>query len=72
MFGKWREDWASATGTATATASKTVVRKVKGQVPDLKDVQVVPAQGQQQPILTAPTPVAVKKRGAFWGKPLPE
>jgi DNA-directed RNA polymerase subunit L len=69
MFGKWREDWASATGTVVAAP---VVRKVKGQVPDLKDVQVVPAQGQQQPILTAPTPVPVKKRGAFWGKPLPE
>jgi hypothetical protein len=66
MFGKWKEDWATATGTTA------VVRKVKGQVkvPDLKSVQVVPVQ--QEPILTAPTPVPVKKRGAFWGKPLPE
>ena len=65
MFGKWKEDWAIATGTTT------VVRKVKGQVkvPDLKGVQVVPVQ---EPILTAPTPAPVKKRGAFWGKPLPE
>jgi DNA-directed RNA polymerase subunit L len=68
MFGKWKEDWATATGTGVAAP---VVRKVKGQVkvPDLKDVQVAPAQ---EPILTAPTPAPVKKRGAFWGKPLPE
>ena len=69
MFGKWKEDWATATSTGTVAA--TVVRKVKGQVkvPDLKGVQVVPVQ---EPILTAPTPAPVKKRGAFWGKPLPE
>ena len=69
MFGKWKEDWANATSTGTVAAP--VVRKVKGQVkvPDLKSVQVVPVQ---EPILTAPTPAPVKKRGAFWGKPLPE
>jgi hypothetical protein len=69
MFGKWREDWTTSTGTVVAAP---VVRKVKGQVkvPDLKDVQVTPVQ--QEPILTAPIPGPVKKRGAFWGKPLPE
>jgi hypothetical protein len=56
------------------TGTTTVVRKVKGpvKVPDLKDVQVAPAPVQQEPILTAPTPAPAKKRGAFWGKPLPE
>jgi hypothetical protein len=69
MFGKWREDWASATSTGTVVAAP-VVRKVKGQVPDIKGVQVTSVQ--QEPILTAPIPGPVKKRGAFWGKPLPE
>ena len=65
MFGKWRENWATATATATATTTAT---KVKVQT-DVKTVQLASvAPSVAAPILTPTT----KKRGAFWGKPLPE
>ena len=74
MFGKWKEDWAIvSTGSVAAPAAAKA--KVK---PDVKSVKLASATlapaapSGAEPILTAAPAQPAKKRGAFWGKPLPE
>jgi DNA-directed RNA polymerase subunit L len=71
MFGKWKEDWATvSTGSVAAPAAVKTKAKAK---PDMKSVQLAPvAPSAAEPILTAAPAQPAKKRGAFWGKPLPE
>jgi hypothetical protein len=72
MFGKWKEDWATVS-TGSAAAPAAVKTKAK---PDMKSVKLaiapVAPSAAAEPILTAPPAQPAKKRGAFWGKPLPE
>jgi len=72
MFGKWKEDWATVS-TGAAPAPVAVVAKAKAK-PDLKSVKLASAApaAVAEPILTAAPAQPAKKRGAFWGKPLPE
>jgi DNA-directed RNA polymerase subunit L/DNA-directed RNA polymerase alpha subunit len=71
MFGKWKEDWA-AVSSGSVAAPVAVKTKTKAK-PDMKSVQLAPAApSAAEPILTAAPAQPAKKRGAFWGKPLPE
>jgi DNA-directed RNA polymerase subunit L len=73
MFGKWKEDWATVSSGSVA-APVAVAAKAKAK-PDLKSVKLAsaaPAAAVAEPILTAAPAQPAKKRGAFWGKPLPE
>ena len=71
MFGKWKEDWA-AISSGSVAAPPAVAAKAKAK-PDLKSVKLASAApSAAEPILTAAPAQPAKKRGAFWGKPLPE
>jgi DNA-directed RNA polymerase subunit L/DNA-directed RNA polymerase alpha subunit len=72
MFGKWKEDWTTvSTGVSVSAAVATKGKKAQ---PNVKAVQLAPAPVPEPaaPILTATPAAPAKKRGAFWGKPLPE
>ena len=70
MFGKWKEDWAAVTAGAAVAKPPVVATK---KAPGAKTVQLAPvAPTPAEPILTAAPAAPAKKRGAFWGKPLPE
>ena len=63
MFGKWKEDWVAATGGVVAN-------KPKAKPTTLAVEAATPVAAA--PIVTAAPEKPKVKRGAFWGKPLPE
>jgi len=68
MFGKWKEDWAAASsGLGAPVKAATAPAKSKAM-----KLAAAPAPTVAEPILTAAPAAPAKKRGAFWGKPLPE
>lgn len=73
MFGKWKEDWAAVTAGVPVTKAPAATKAKAQTKADVKAVKLAPATpAPAEPILTAPPAAPAKKRGAFWGKPLPE
>ena len=71
MFSKWKEDWTTVTsGAAAAPKLKAPVSVAVAAAVPVAVAAAVPVAAK--PIVTAPAEKPKAKRGAFWGKPLPE